>query len=62
MGSVSGPLVEDKLLGRLVVSYKDADGWRDNPNIDEKVDVDEDFSIEHKFRSSLDLAYMYTII
>ncbi len=48
MGSVSGPIAEDKLLGRFVVSYQDADGWRDNPNISEKVDPYEDLSLQAK--------------
>jgi len=48
MGGVSGPIAEDKLLGRFAVSYKDADGWRDNPNISEKVDPYEDLSLQGK--------------
>jgi len=58
--------VEDKLLGRLIVSYKDADGWRDNPNIDEKVDLYEDLSVQGKLlwyineAVSVDLRYSMT--
>jgi len=47
-GALSGPISEDKLLGRLVVSYKDADGWRENPNISEMVDPYEDLSVQGK--------------
>ncbi|MCH6566708.1 MAG: TonB-dependent receptor, partial [Proteobacteria bacterium] len=46
--AVSGPISEDKLLGRLVVSYRDADGWRENPNISEMVDPYEDLSVQGK--------------
>ncbi len=28
--SISGPLVEDRVFGRLSASFYDADGWRDN--------------------------------
>ena len=62
----SGALAEDKLLGRLVVSYKDADGWRDNPNIEEKVDPYEDLSIQSKLlwlisdAVTADLRFAYT--
>ena len=62
----SGALAEDKLLGRLVVSYKDADGWRDNPNIEEKVDPYEDLSVQSKLlwlisdAVTADLRFAYT--
>ena len=47
-GVVSGPLVRDKLLGRLVVGYRDADGWRDNVATKEKVDPYENQLVEGK--------------
>src|SRR5215471_1613525 len=47
-GVVSGPLVSDKLRGRLVVGYKDADGWRENVATHEKADPYEDLTVEGK--------------
>ncbi|ABQ68085.1 TonB-dependent receptor [Rhizorhabdus wittichii RW1] len=37
-GSVSGPIIKDKLLFRAGVSYRDADGWITNRFLDRKVD------------------------
>jgi iron complex outermembrane recepter protein len=47
-GVVSGPLVEDTLLARVVVGYKDADGWRDNVATRVKADPYEDLTISGK--------------
>jgi iron complex outermembrane receptor protein len=47
-GVASGPLVEDKLLGRVVVGYKDADGWRDNVATRVKADPYEDLTVAGK--------------
>src|SRR5262245_431519 len=47
-GVASGPLVEDKLLGRVVVGYKDADGWRDNVATGDKVDPYENLTVSGK--------------
>jgi iron complex outermembrane receptor protein len=44
-GVASGPLVEDTLLGRVVVGYKDAEGWRDNVATDVKADPYEDLTV-----------------
>jgi iron complex outermembrane recepter protein len=38
VGSVSGALVRDKLLGRAALSLKDAEGWRDNITLGRKAD------------------------
>lgn len=46
--SLSGPLVENKLLGRMSVSYKDADGWSDNVLLNKEYDPYEDLSITTK--------------
>ena len=65
-GAVSGPISENNLLGRLVVSYKDADGWRENPNISEMVDPYEDLSVQGKVLwlasddVTVDLRYAYS--
>ena len=37
-GSISGPIVKDKLLFRASVSHRDADGWITNTFLDRKVD------------------------
>jgi iron complex outermembrane receptor protein len=47
-GVASGPLVEDKLLGRIVVGYRDADGWRDNVATRVKADPYEDLTVAGK--------------
>ena len=36
--SISGPLVEDRVFGRLSASFYDADGWRDNVVVGQKSD------------------------
>ena len=38
IGSVSGALVPNVLLGRAAVSFKDADGWRENITLGQKAD------------------------
>ncbi|HEX6999599.1 MAG TPA: TonB-dependent receptor [Gammaproteobacteria bacterium] len=47
-GVVSGPLVEDRLLGRFVVGYEDAEGWRDNVATGEKADPYENLTVGGK--------------
>ncbi len=44
-GSVSGPIIEDKLLGRLSARYLNRDGVLQNTVLDEPVDYREDFAI-----------------
>ncbi len=44
----SGPIGGDEVLGRIVVGYKDADGWRDNVATGEKADPYEDLTIAGK--------------
>ena len=44
-GSVSGPLVEDKLYGRVAVNYSDSDGVRKNVTTGDESDGREDFSV-----------------
>ncbi len=57
----SGPLGGDNVLGRVVVGYKDADGWRDNVATGVKADPYEDLTIAGKLlwdigeRTTLDL-------
>ena len=59
-GVASGP-VGDKILGRVVVGYKEADGWRDNVATDVKADPYEDLTVAGKLlwdlgeRTTLDL-------
>jgi iron complex outermembrane receptor protein len=43
-----GPLVEDKLRGRFVVGYRDADGWHDNVATDVKADPYENLTMAGK--------------
>ena len=45
IGSVSGALVRDVLLGRAAVSLKDADGWRENITLGRKADPYTDRSV-----------------
>jgi iron complex outermembrane receptor protein len=47
-GIASGPIGGDNVLGRIVVGYRDADGWRDNVATDVKADPYEDLTIEGK--------------
>lgn len=47
-GGVSGALSGDSLLGRLVVGYRDADGWRDNITTGVEADPYEDLSVRGK--------------
>ena len=47
-GVASGPLVEDKLRGRIVVGYRDADGWHDNVATDVKADPYENLTVSGK--------------
>ena len=46
-GVASGPLGGD-VLGRIVVGYRDADGWRDNVATGEKADPYEDLTVAGK--------------
>ena len=48
IGSLSGALVPDVLLGRVAVSLKDADGWRDNITLHQKADPYTDRSVRGK--------------
>lgn len=43
--AISGPLVEDRVFGRLSASFYDADGWRDNVVVGRKSDPVENKSI-----------------
>jgi iron complex outermembrane receptor protein len=60
-GVASGPIGGDNVRGRVVVGYRDADGWRDNVATDVKADPYEDLTIAGKLlwdlseRTSLDL-------
>jgi iron complex outermembrane receptor protein len=47
-GVASGPLGSDNVLGRIVIGYKDADGWRDNVATDVKADPYEDLTVAGK--------------
>ena len=47
-GVASGPVGGDNLLGRIVVGYKDADGWRDNVATGVKADPYEDLTVAGK--------------
>ena len=47
-GVASGPIGGDNVLGRIVVGYKDADGWRDNVATDVKADPYEDLTVAGK--------------
>ena len=47
-GVASGPLGGDNVLGRVVVGYRDADGWRDNVATGEKADPYEDLTVAGK--------------
>ena len=46
-GMISGPLIEDKLLGRLAMSYRDTDGQFDNKftGDDDKVNYSEETAV-----------------
>lgn len=46
--TISGALIDDKLLGRVSVSYKDSDGWRENITINDKADPYKDESARVK--------------
>lgn len=43
--SISGPIVEDRLFGRLAASYYNADGWRPNVTRNKPSDPAENFSL-----------------
>lgn len=47
-GVASGPLGSDAVRGRVVVGYKDAEGWRDNVATGEKADPYEDLTVAGK--------------
>ena len=65
-GVASGPLGSDALLGRVVVGYKDADGWRDNVATGVKADPYEDLTVGGKLlwdlgaSTALDLRLNYS--
>lgn len=46
--SISGPLIEDKLLGRIAASYYDSEGVRDNITLGIPSDPWENFSVRGK--------------
>ncbi len=49
-GSISGPIVPGRLLGRISARYSDRDGVLENVILDEKVDYSEDFSLRGHLR------------
>lgn len=49
-GSISGPIVEDKLLFRASAKYVDRQGFLDNVFLDEKVDSFEDITVRGHLR------------
>ena len=61
----SGPLVDDKLRGRVVVGYRDAEGWHDNVATDVKADPYENLTVGGKLlwdigdATTLDLRLTY---
>ena len=65
-GIASGPLGSDALLGRVVVGYKDADGWRDNVATGVKADPYDDLTVAGKLlwalgaSTALDLRLNYS--
>jgi iron complex outermembrane recepter protein len=65
-GVASGPLGSDALLGRVVVGYKDADGWRDNVATGVKADPYQDLTVAGKLlwalgaSTALDLRLNYS--
>lgn len=65
-GSISFPLVPDVLLGRAAVSFKDADGWRENITLRQKADYYADRSVRARLlwrpapKVSGDLRFAYS--
>ena len=61
----SGPLVEGKLRGRVMVGYRDAEGWHDNVATDVKADPYENLTVGGKLlwdigdATTLDLRLTY---
>ena len=49
-GSVSGPIVPGRILGRISARYSDRDGVLENIILDEEVDYSEDFSLRGHLR------------
>ena len=47
-GVLSGPVVGETLLGRLVIGYQDAEGWRDNVATGDKADPYENLTLAGK--------------
>jgi iron complex outermembrane recepter protein len=47
-GVVSGPVAGETMLGRLVVGYQDAEGWRDNVATGDKADPYENLTVAGK--------------
>jgi len=64
-GVAGGPLGSDAVRGRVVVGYKDAEGWRDNVATGEKADPYEDLTVAGKLlfdvgtRTTIDLRLTY---
>ena len=65
-GVASGPLGSDAVRGRVVVGYKDAEGWRDNVATGVKADPYEDLTVAGKLlwdvgaSTALDLRLTYS--
>jgi iron complex outermembrane recepter protein len=65
-GVASGPLGSDAVRGRVVVGYKDAEGWRDNVATGVKADPYEDLTVAGKLlwdlsaSTTLDLRLTYS--
>jgi iron complex outermembrane receptor protein len=65
-GVASGPLGSNGVLGRVVVGYKDAEGWRDNVATGVKADPYEDLTVAGKLlwdigaSTTLDLRLTYS--
>jgi iron complex outermembrane receptor protein len=61
-----GPLVEEKVRGRVVVGYRDAEGWHDNVATDVKADPYENLTVGGKLlwdlgeATTLDLRLTYS--
>jgi iron complex outermembrane receptor protein len=65
-GVASGPIGGDNVRGRVVIGYKDADGWRDNVATGVKADPYEDLTVAGKLiwdlgeRTALDLRLTFS--
>ena len=49
-GTVSGPLVEDKLLFRLTGSHRESDGLITNPSLDDEVDFIDETAVQARLK------------